>query len=223
MTHNVHPYAHRLGIIRGWKSRWFAGKEQYRELVRADGLIRNFLYKRLRGHYVAGVDIERGRDNTKIIIASSRPGMVIGRQGEGANKLRKDLARFLKRNGVVTADSFKIDIVGVDSPESNAAIVTNMVIDALEKRMPFRRVMKQTIEKVMSVRGVKGARIVLAGRLGGAEMSRKEEVKRGGVPLQFIRADIDYARDIARLPYGVIGVKVWIYKGDTLEKEQFKD
>ncbi len=223
MTHNVHPYAHRLGIIRGWKSRWFAGKEQYRDLVRADGLIRNFLYKRLRGHFIAGVDIERGRDNTKIIIASSRPGMVIGRQGEGANKLRKDLARFLKRNGVITADSFKIDIVGVDSPESNAAIVTNMVIDALEKRMPFRRVMKQTIEKVMSVRGVKGARIVLSGRLGGAEMSRKEEVKRGGIPLQFIRADIDYARDIARLPYGVIGVKVWIYKGDTLEKEQLKD
>jgi len=222
MTHNVHPYAHRLGIIRGWKSRWFAGKNKYRELVRADGLIRNFLYKRLRGHFVAGVDIERGRKDTKIIIASSRPGMIIGRQGEGANKLRKDLARFLKKNEV-DAESFKIDIVGVDSPESNAAIVANMVIDALEKRMPFRRVMKQTIEKVMSVRGVKGARIVLAGRLGGAEMSRKEEVKRGGIPLQFIRADIDYHRDIARLPYGVIGVKVWIYKGDTLEKEQFKD
>ena len=223
MTHHVHPYAHRLGIIRGWKSRWFAGKGKYRDLVRADGLIREFLGKRLRGHFVAGLDIERGRKATKVIISSSRPGMIIGRQGEGANRLRKDLARFLRRNEVEVTEDFKIDIVGVDSPESNAAIVANMVIDALEKRMPFRRVMKQTIEKVMSVRGVKGARIVLAGRLGGAEMSRKEEVKRGGIPLQFIRADIDYHRDIARLPYGVIGVKVWIYKGDTLEKEQYKD
>lgn len=223
MTHHVHPYAHRLGIIRGWKSRWFAGKDRYRDLVKADGLIRDFLYKRLRGHFVAGIDIERSHKATKIIISSSRPGMIIGRQGETANKLRKTLARFLKKNDIIMDENFKIDILGVDSPESNAAIVASMVIDALEKRMPFRRVMKQTIEKIMSVRGVKGARIVLAGRLGGAEMSRKEEVKRGGIPLQFIRADIDYHRDIARLPYGVIGVKVWIYKGDTLKKDQYKD
>ena len=223
MTHHVHPYAHRIGIIRGWKSRWFAGKGAYRDMVRADGLIREFLYKRLRGHYVAGIDIERGRKATKVIIASSRPGMIIGRQGETANKLRKDLTRFLKRNEVSVPDDFKIDIVGVDSPDSNAAIVAASIIEALERRMPFRRVMKQTIEKVMAVRGVKGARIVLAGRLGGAEMSRREEVKRGAIPLQFIRADIDYHNDIARLSYGVIGVKVWIYKGDSLAKESNHD
>ncbi len=223
MTHHVHPYAHRIGIIRGWKSRWFAGKASYRELIRADGLIREFLQKRLRGHFVAGIDIERNRKATKVIITSSRPGMIIGRQGDTANKLRKDLARFLKRKDVALSEDFKIDIVGIDSPDSNAAIVAASVIDALQKRMPFRRVMKHTIEKIMAVRGVKGARIVLAGRLGGAEMSRREEVKRGAIPLQFIRADIDYHADIARMSYGVIGVKVWIYKGDTLEKESNHD
>lgn len=220
MSHNVHPYAHRLVTLRDWKSRWFADGDKYRELLRGDILIREYLEKELRTSYVSDIEIERSRKATRIIIHTSRPGMVIGRQGEGAKKLRKNLLRFMKKNNIVPAEDFKIDIAEVQNPDANAKIVSHMVVEALEKRMPFRRVMKQTLEKVMAVRGVKGAKISLSGRLGGAEMSRKEELKRGGIPLQFIRGDIDYARNTARLAYGGIGVKVWIYKGDSLAQEQ---
>jgi small subunit ribosomal protein S3 len=177
------------------------------------------LEKRLRGSYVSDVEIERSRKATRIIIKTSRPGMVIGRSGEGAIKLKKDLLRFMGRNDVAVPEDFKIDVADVQEPEANAMIVAHSVAEALEKRMPFRRVMKQVLDKVVNVRGVKGVKIALAGRLGGAEMSRKEELKKGGIPLQFIRGDIDFARYTARLPYGGIGIKVWIYKGDSLENE----
>ncbi|MCD8495100.1 MAG: 30S ribosomal protein S3 [Candidatus Pacebacteria bacterium] len=221
MSHNVHPYAHRLVTLRDWKSRWFAGnKKNYTELLRADILIREYLEKKLRSAYVADIEIERSRKATRIIIHTSRPGMVIGRQGEGAKKIRQDLLTFMKKNNINTAEDFRIDIAEVANPDANAKIVSHMIVEALEKRMPFRRVLKQTLDKVMAVRGVKGAKISLSGRLGGAEMSRKEELKKGGVPLQFIRGDIDYATNTARLSYGGIGIKVWIYKGDSLEQGQ---
>lgn len=220
MSHNVHPYAHRLVTLRDWKSRWFADGDKYREQLRGDILIREYLEKQLRTSYISDIEIERSRKATRIIIHTSRPGMVIGRQGENAKNIRKNLLRFMKKNNIVPAEDFKIDIAEVQNPDANAKIVSHMVVEALEKRMPFRRVMKQTLEKVMAVRGVKGAKISLSGRLGGAEMSRKEELKRGGIPLQFIRGDIDYARNTARLAYGGIGVKVWIYKGDSLANEQ---
>jgi small subunit ribosomal protein S3 len=220
MSHNVHPYAHRLVTLRGWKSRWFADKKDFKDLLRADTLIREYIEKRLRNAYVADVEIERSRKSTRVIILTSRPGMVIGRSGEGAKKLREDLSRFMAKNDIPAPEDFKIDIAEVSNPDANAKIVSHMVVEALEKRLPFRRVMKQTLEKVMAVRGVKGVKIGLSGRLGGAEMSRREELKKGGIPLQFIRGDIDYAQNTARLPYGGIGVKVWIYKGDSLENEQ---
>lgn len=220
MSHNVHPYAHRLVTLRDWKSRWFADGDKYRDLLRADILIREYLEKQLRNSYVADITIERSRKATRIIIHTSRPGMVIGRSGEGAKKIRKDLLKFMKKHDILPAEDFNIDIAEVQNPDANAKIVSHMIVEALEKRMPFRRVMKQTLEKVMAVRGVKGVKLSLSGRLGGAEMSRKEELKKGGVPLQFIRGDIDYARNTARLAYGGIGVKVWIYKGDSLAAEQ---
>lgn len=219
MSHNVHPYAHRLVTLRDWKSRWFAGKKNFKEFLRADTLIREYLEKRLRGSYVADVEIERSRKATRIIIQTSRPGMIIGRSGEGAKKLRKDILKFMNKNTITVPEEFNIDIVDVQNPDAHAMIVSHMVAEALEKRMPFRRVMKTTLEKVMAVRGVKGAKISLSGRLGGAEMSRREELKKGGIPLQFIRGDIDYAQNTARLPYGGIGIKVWIYKGDSLENQ----
>lgn len=220
MSHNVHPYSHRLVTLREWKSRWFGDKKNFKDLLRSDTLIREFLEKKLRGSYVADVEIERSRKATRVIIKTSRPGMVIGRSGEGAVKLRRTLLRFMKRNDVPVPEDFKIDIVDVPEPESNAMIVAHMVAEALEKRMPFRRVTKQMIDKVMGVRGVKGAKIGLSGRLGGAEMSRREELKKGSIPLQFIRGDVDYATYTARLSYGGIGIKVWIYKGDSLENAQ---
>jgi small subunit ribosomal protein S3 len=219
MTHVVHPYVHRLGIIRDWKSRWFtADPLKYREYLRTDAAVRKFLAKRLKGMYVASIEIERNDKIYRVLVATSRPGLIIGRGGDGAVKLKKEidmLFRTLKLTG--NLPEIKIDIEEVRSPELSASIVGQMVVEGLEKRMPFRRVMKQTVEKVMANRDVKGVRIISSGRLGGAEMARKEELKKGRIPLQTMRADIDFAREVAVLPYGVIGVKVWIYRGDIFE------
>lgn len=216
MTHIVHPYAHRLGILRDWKSRWFsADPKRYREYLRADTLVREFLVKRLRGMYVSNVEIERSEKTLRIIISTSRPGLIIGRSGEGAAKLKNDIEKKLAKLKLTDEPEVKIDVVEVRSPESHAAIVAAMVAEGLEKRMPFRRVMKQTVEKVMANRDVEGVRIIIGGRLGGADMSRKEEQKQGRIPLQTLRSDIDFAREKAYLPYGVIGIKVWVYRGDV--------
>lgn len=217
MTHVVHPYSHRLGIIRDWKSRWFATGDSYREALKSDVLIRNFLIKRLRGMYVSSIQFERDQKAMKLIIATSRPGLIIGRSGEGMQKIRKDLDAFVKRNKIVLPKEFRIDVVEVQNPELDAAIVAAMVAEGLEKRLPFRRVLKQTIEKIMASRGVKGAKITVSGRLGGADMARRESIKKGGIPLQTLRADIDFAREKAYMTYGVIGIKVWIYKGLVFE------
>jgi len=219
MTHHVHPYAHRLGIIRDWKSRWFGVKGQYQDFLKGDVLIREYLAKRLKGQYVASVEIERGEKTLRIIIKTSRPGVIIGRNGEGSQKLRADLVRFARRKKLALPAEVKIDIEEVRSPESNAQIVAEMVVEGIEKRMPFRRILKQTVEKVMANRDVQGVRIVLGGRLGGAEMARREELKKGRIPLQTFRADIDFAYGRAHLIFiGDIGVKVWIYRGDIFDK-----
>ncbi len=219
MSHTVHPYAHRLGIIRGWKSRWFAADGDYQNFLKCDVLLREFLVKRLRGSFVAAIEIERSQKVLRVIIKSSRPGMIIGRSGEGIEKLRADIQKFLKRIKVTVKEEIKLDVEEVRNPEANAAIVAFMVAEGLEKRLPFRRVMKQMVEKVMANREVKGVRIYLGGRLGGAEMARVEELKKGRIPLQTLRADIDFAREKAYMDYGVIGVKIWIYKGEVFEKK----
>lgn len=219
MTHIVHPFAHRLGIIRDWKSRWFAKTpKEFRTNIQIDTVVRGYLRKRLRGFYVTAVEIERGQKALRILVKTSRPGMVIGRGGEGSTVLIKDIEKKLRSSGIKELPTVKLDIEEVRSPESQAPIVAYMVAEGLEKRMAFRRVLKQTVEKVMANRDVQGVRIAVSGRLGGAEMSRQEEIKRGRVPLQTIRADIDFAREEAYLPYGVIGVKVWIYRGDIFSK-----
>jgi small subunit ribosomal protein S3 len=220
MTHTVHPYAHRLGVIRDWKSRWFAAdKQSYRDNIKMDETIRRFLTKRLRGTYTSNIDIERSVTELRIIITTARPGLVIGRSGENATKLRKELGDTIRKAGIETKDqrTLKLEVVEVRQPETDAHVVAFMVAEGLEKRMPFRRVLKQTIEKVIAVREVEGVRITVSGRLGGAEMSRKEELKKGRIPLQTFRADIDFAQEVARLPYGVIGIKVWIYRGNIYE------
>lgn len=221
MSHTVHPYAHRLGILRDWKSRWFGARDQYRDFLKADVLLREYLEKRLRGMFVASIEMERGENTYRVLVRSSRPGMIIGRQGEGVQKLRKDIARQLAKFGLkYTPAEVKLDIEEVRSPDAQAAIVAMMVAEALEKRLPFRRVMKQTIEKVMANRDVKGCRILLSGRLGGAEMSRQESLRKGRLPLQTLRADVDYAVERAHMTYGEIGIKVWIYRGDIFEDKK---
>lgn len=223
MTHVVHPYSHRLGIIRDWKSRWF-GKNQasYVDHLRADVLVRAWLTKKLRGMYVSLIEIERSEKQYRIMLNTSRPGMIIGRSGEGIEKLKIALKKEMARLKIITPQDVKLDIVEVSSPEADAAIVAAMIVEGIEKRLPFRRVLKMTIEKVMANRDVKGARISVAGRLGGAEMARREQIKRGGIPLQTLRADIDFAREKAYMTYGVIGIKVWIYRGMKFDKKEGK-
>lgn len=219
MTHIVHPYAHRLGIIRDWRSRWFGKKDAYGEYLRTDVLLREYLEKRLRGFYVDAIEMERSQSVYRLIVKTARPGMLIGRSGEGAAKLKEDVLSFLRKIKVTIPTEFKLDIEEVKDPETHAAVVGAMIAEGLEKRMPFRRVMKQTVSKVMGTRGVEGVKITLSGRLGGADMGRVESLKEGRIPLQTLRADIDFAREKAYLPYGVIGIKVWIYRGDIFPEK----
>lgn len=219
MSKVVNPFAHRLGILRDWRHRSFAVGPKYVQYLRSDILLREFLFKQLRGMYIGGLEIERGEKTLRVIIKTSRPGIIIGRSGEGSTKLRNSIASFLRKYENPLPE-IKLDIEEIRSPESNAAIVAYMVAEGLEKRLPFRRVLKQTIEKVMANRDVKGVRIGLAGMLGGGNMSRREELKKGRIPLQTFRSDIDYAKERANLPLGVIGVKVWIYKGEIFAAEK---
>lgn len=214
MSKIVHPYAHRLGILRDWRHRWFATGVKYQQYLKADILLREFLQKDLRGMHIGGIEIERNEKMLRVIIKTSRPGLIIGRSGEGSTKLKNKITLFLRKKGLDVPE-IKLDVEEIRSPESNAAIVAYLVVEGLEKRLPFRRVLKQTIEKTMANRDVLGVRIALGGMLGGGSMSRKEELKKGRIPLQTFRSDIDYARERANLPLGVIGIKVWIYRGEV--------
>ena len=189
-------------------------------MLKSDVLIREYLEKILRNNYVSSIETERNQKYLKIIIKTSRPGVIIGRSGDGAVKLKNQIDKFVKKNNLMTAGEIKIDIDEIKSPESDANIVLQMAREGLEKRLPFRQVLKQTIEKVMANRDVLGVRIKLSGRLGGSEMARKEEIKKGRIPLQTFRADIDFAKGSAKLPYGAIGIKVWIYKGEVFPENK---
>jgi small subunit ribosomal protein S3 len=214
MSKNVHPYAHRLVTLRDWKSRWFADKN-YKDLLKSDVVIREFLVKKLRGFYISRIEIERSAKATKILVHTSRPGMIIGRGGDGATKLKAEVVAQMKKHKVPVPEDLKFDIVEVQNPDADAAIVAYAIAEGLEKRLPYRRVIKQMIEKMIMARGVKGARIYLGGRLGGAEIARSEQIKRGSIPLQTFRADVDFAREKAHMTYGDIGIKVWIYRGEV--------
>jgi len=223
MSHTVHPYSHRLGVIRDWRSRWFLVHKSYRTALKADLLIREFLTKELRANYLGGIDIERNRKTLRVVIKTSRPGLLIGKAGDGVVKLRAKLLKLLKKNKAETPDQeLKLDVEEIRNPESNASIVGMSIAESLEKRLPFRRVMKQSVEKIMANKDVQGIRIRLGGRLGGAEIARSEEMKKGRIPLQTLRADIDFAREKAHMTYGDIGIKVWIYKGEIF-KQKGKD
>jgi len=186
--------------------------------LREDTLLRAHLKERLRQSHVELIEIERSPNIIQVIIKTSRPGILIGRSGEGAEKLKKEIAKYLHKldqrfKKTPEKREIKLTIEEVREPDMHAPIVARMMADDIEKRLPFRRVLKQTIDKVASVKGVKGVKITLKGRLGGAEMARYEHMKKGQIPLQTMRADIDYAEETAFTTYGTIGVKVWIYKG----------
>jgi small subunit ribosomal protein S3 len=224
MSKIVNPYSYRLGIIRDWRSRWITparifGKE-YTDKLAADVLLREFLVKKLRGKMIGDIEMERSNGSWKVKIFTARPGLIIGREGEGMTELKKTVDKFLKQKKIVSADDLKLDILEIANPETNAKVVAMMVAEGLEKRLPFRRVMKSTIEKVSANKDVLGVKITLGGRLGGADMARVESLKKGNIPLQTLRADIDFMREKAHMTYGVIGIKVWIYKGNIFAKKQ---
>lgn len=220
MTHTVHPYAHRIGTLRGWKSRWFSDRDQYKQYFKADTLIRKYVQSETRTHHVSSIEMERSKGKLRIIIKTSRPGLVIGRNGENAREIKEGIEKIIEKENLETPDEIAIDVQEVRSPESDASIVAQMVRSGLERRFPYRRTLKQTIDKVMANRDVRGAKVAISGRLGGADMSREQEIKKGPVPLQTFRADVDFARETARLPYGTIGIKVWIYRGEIFEDDQ---
>lgn len=223
MTHRVHPYIFRIGQTKTWKSRWFGNKRNFSMYLREDTLMREWLLKKLRSNYIDSLEIERSPGVLHIIIKTSRPGLLIGKSGEGVEKLKNEirekaekLAKRVKKP--IGKRELKITVEEVRAPETHAALVAHSIVEELEKRFPFRRAMKQALDKVTASKDVKGVKIVIKGRLDGAEIARIEWAKRGRVPLQTLRADIDYAHDTAYTPYGTVGVKVWIYKGDVFEK-----
>ena len=209
MGQKVNPYGFRLGITTDWKSRWFADKAEYKESLIEDWKIRDYLRRQLPHAAVSRVEIERTRDRLRVDVYTARPGIVIGRRGAEADRLRAGLL-------VITGNpKIHFNIQEIKQPELDAALIAQGVADQLAGRVSFRRAMKRAVQTAMKA-GAQGIRVQCGGRLGGAEMSRKEWYREGRVPLHTLRADIDYGQAEARTTFGRIGVKVWIYKGDIL-------
>jgi small subunit ribosomal protein S3 len=205
----VNPNGFRLGIIKPWHSRWYADKG-YTQLVQEDREIRSIIRGRHPNAGVAAIDIDRSANNVTVAIHTARPGIIIGKSGQNVEALRQLLERR-------TGKKVKVNIVEVRQPDLNAVLVARNIADQLEKRVSFRRAMKQAVQRAME-RGALGVKVQVSGRLGGSEMSRRESERRGRVPSQTLRADIEYGTAESMTTYGVIGVKVWIYRRDILER-----
>jgi len=211
MGQKVNPVGLRLGVNRTWDSRWFARKQDYAKLLHQDLKLREQLKKRLSGAGVSRIIIERPHKKCRVTIYAARPGVVIGKKGADIDKLRKDIAS-------MTEGEVFLNIVEVRKPETDAQLVAESIAQQLERRVAFRRAMKRSIQSAMRL-GAKGVRINVSGRLGGAEIARMEWYREGRVPLHTLRADIDYGFTEARTTYGIIGVKVWVFKGEVLEHD----
>ena len=209
MGQKVNPYGFRLGIVTDWKSRWFADREEYSDNVIQDWKIRDYLMTELPHAAISRVEIERTRDRLRVDVHTARPGIVIGRRGSEADRLRGGLAKITGNPKV------QLNIVEIKSPELDAALIAQGVADQLVNRIAFRRAMKRAVQNAQKA-GALGIRVQCSGRLGGAEMSRTEWYREGRVPLHTLRADIDYGFREAKTTSGRVGVKVWIYKGDIV-------
>lgn len=212
MAHKVHPKIFRIKDLTDWDSRWL-DKKKIPQHLEEDFKIRQFLKKKLRKVGIEKIEIERFPGKINIIISSARPGLIIGRGGEGVEELKEELRRIIDKDKKQKKE-IRIEIREVKNPWSSALLSAQYVVQQIEKRLPFRKVLKQTLDKIVSQKEVKGCRIEIAGRLDGATIARREWLKKGNLPRQTLRADIDYAQDSAFCTYGVVGVKVWIYKGE---------
>lgn len=208
MGHKVNPLLLRIGYIKNWQSIWFSKKKDFAKFVEQDYKIRKLIKKKFKQAAVARIIIERLSDKVRVKIYSGRSGVIIGRHGQDIQALREDLNDIVKQE-------VSVDTIDIKNPAIEAQLVSENIALQLEKRIAFRRAMKRAIEQAM-LKGAKGIKVRASGRLGGAEMSRQETYKQGKVPLSTLRADIDYGFSEALTTYGLIGVKVWIYKGDIL-------
>ncbi|MDR1364147.1 MAG: 30S ribosomal protein S3 [Oscillospiraceae bacterium] len=214
MGQKINPHGMRVGIYRDWSSRWFADKKGIATFIIQDNALRKFIKKEISNAGVPKIEIERSGDRIKIFVHCARPGLVIGRAGSGIEKLRSGCEKLTKK-------SVSINIVEVKRPDTNAQLVSESVAQQIEKRISFRRAMKQAIGRSMRS-GVNGIKIRVGGRLGGADIARAEHFHEGSIPLQTIRADIDYGFAEAFTTYGMIGVKTWLYKGEIFKENQVK-
>ena len=211
MGQKISPISLRLGINKDWMSRWFGGRK-YVAYLKDDLKVRRFLESKLKNMSIDKIELDRGTDSMGVIIYTARPGLLIGRGGGGVEDLKKGVQGLLKGKA-----SVRIEIQEVKNPELSARVMAESIVDQIEKRMPFRRILKQTLAKIMAK--AKGAKIQMGGRLDGAEIARSEHLEEGKLPLQTLRADIDFAKDTAHTTFGTIGVKVWIYKGEIFEED----
>lgn len=224
MSHKVHPKSFRIKGTEDWNIRGFYGKKMP-EYLEEDFLVKDFLRKKLAEASVANIEIEHSANKFNIIIETARPGLVIGRGGEGAEALKKEIEKKIQKHSrkkLITArkpdaKEIKIEIREVKNPWVSASLVAQMAAQQIEKRMPFRQVLKKSLDRVITNKEVKGVRMEVAGRLNGIEIARREWLSKGRMPRNTIRADIDYAFDEAHCTYGKIGIKVWIYKGEKFE------
>lgn len=216
MGRKINPKLFRLGLSENWRSRWYAGRD-YVEFLRQDITIRKFLNTKLKDSGIDKIEIERNRGEMTINILAAKPGLIIGRGGSGIEDLKKQvLAKFIDRN-----TKLQINITELSNPSLSSAVIVRSVADDLERRIPFRRVMKQNIDKVMKA-GAKGVKILVSGRLNGVDIARREKLVEGTIPVSTLRADVDYSRGVATTTYGVIGIKIWIYKGEYFVKKDKK-
>jgi small subunit ribosomal protein S3 len=207
MGQKTHPYGFRLGIVTDWKSRWYSDKN-YTELVNEDYQIRFYLERELKRGAVSRVDIERTREKLQVDVLTARPGVVIGRKGSEAERIRSGLEK-------LTGRRVKLNVIELKDAETDAQLLARGIADQLENRVTFRRAMKRAVQTALKA-GAEGVRVECAGRLGGADMGRREWYREGRVPLHTLRADIDFGRATARTSVGAVGVKVWVYKGDVV-------
>jgi len=213
MGQKVHPTGIRLGIVKDWSSRWYADSQTFPEYVRLDHELREFIKEKLKDASVSQVNIERPAKKANITIMTARPGIVIGKKGEDIEKLRAQVASKLNMN----IGDVRINITEVRKPELDAQLVAEGIAQQLERRVMFRRAMKRAVTNTMRL-GAEGIKVKVSGRLNGAEIARTEWYREGRVPLHTFRADIDYGFAEAKTTYGVIGVKVWIFKGEVFDK-----
>ena len=224
MGNKIHPTNFRLGAIFNWKSRWLS-KKFYRYFLEEDLRIREFLKKLYNRSGLGEVEIERSGDSITVIVNTAKPGLIIGRGGTGLTDLKKKIEAIIKKLREKSRYGegkweFKLAVNEIKNSETEAKIVAQNIASDLERRIPFRRTIKGALERMMAQKGVLGARIALAGRLDGSEMARREWLSKGKVPLQTIRANINYAQEEALTVYGKIGIKVWIYKGEIFDKSK---